>query len=372
MTGPEAPLTRVLNGPVRRIAVVRALHIGDLLLAVPGLRALRRAFPNAEITLVGLPWARVLVDRLPYLDRLAEFPGYPGMLEVDEDPARTAAFLREARAYGYDLAVQMHGNGRASNAFTLELGARATVGYYPPSEEDSRLTLGFPYPDHLPEPLRHVRLMQLLGLPVDDARLELPLLPEDAEEVRRVPGLEPFLARRPVVGLHVGARPPARRWPVERFAALGETLARRHDASLVLLGGPGEERLVRDVERRLRDRARVMALPGTLSLGGLAALIARLDLFVGNDSGPAHMAVALDTPSVTVFGPADRRRWAPLDRQRHRVAYREVACSPCPHWECPIDHRCLRWVTVEQVLQLVEDLLASPAASRPSPSQRGC
>ncbi|HVC33207.1 MAG TPA: glycosyltransferase family 9 protein [Chloroflexota bacterium] len=340
---------------VQRLAIVRALHVGDLLLAVPAFRAIRRGFPAAEITLIGLPWARDFVQRFrQYVDRLREFPGYPGLLEVDEDRERIRAFLDQERAYRYDVVVQMHGNGRASNPFALELGGRRTIGYYESRQPDG-LWLGATYPDDRHESERDLGLAGLLGLPADDLRLEFPLLPEDVRAGQSL--LSSALDQnRPVVGLHVGARPPARRWPAERFAIVGDALACERGAQVVITAGPGEEPLAQSVVDRM-DRP-PLNLAGRTSLGSLAAVIHRCDLFISNDTGPAHVAVALDTPSITIFGPADRRRWAPLDQRRHLIAFQPVACSPCPHWDCPIDHRCLRRVEPAQVLGLAYHLLA--------------
>lgn len=343
---------------VGRLAIVRALHLGDLLLSVPAFRSLRRGFPAAEITLIGLPWARGFVRRFHrYLDRWREFPGYPGLLEVDVDLDRTAAFLNEERAYKYDLVIQMHGDGRASNPFSLALGGRRTVGYFP-SERSDGLWLGAPYPDDQHEIERDLGLARLLGLPADDHRLEFPILPGDLVEAQMVlpASLDPH---RPIIGMHVGARPPARRWPTERFAIVGDALAREHNAQVVITAGPGEEEMARSVVERMRHPA--LNLAGKTTLGSLAVLIRRCSLFISNDTGPAHVAVAVDTPSVTIFGPADRRRWAPLDQRRHPIVFQTVDCYPCPHWECPIDHRCLRWIEPEQVIEVAKRLLSEEA-----------
>lgn len=353
------PLTEAERRSVRRLAIIRALHLGDLLLAVPALRAIRQGFPSAEITLIGLRWSQDFVHRFRhYLDRWREFPGYPGLLEVRGDPERTRAFVTAERAYGYDLVLQMHGNGRVSNAFALELGARRTVGFYPETPPPG-LAPAAPYPDAVHEIERHLILARLLGLAATDRQLEFPILPEDEAALREVVS-EDLGRGGPLVGIHPGARPPARRWPAEFFAAVADSLVRRHGACVVVTAGPGEESVAAEVVSRMKEAA--LNLAGRTSLGALAALIRRYDLMISNDTGPAHIAVALDRPSITIFGPADRRRWAPLDPRRHPIAFQSVGCSPCPHWECPIDHRCLRWVLPSHVLNLAERFLTqSPA-----------
>lgn len=350
-------------GAPRRIAIVRALQLGDLLLAVPGLRAIRRGFPAAEITLIGLPWAEEFVARFArYLDRFVEFPGWPGIAEAEYAPAAAARFLAEQRAYGYDLVAQMHGSGRTSNSFALALGASATVGCYDAAAPESRvgLTVGVQYPDDQPEVLRNVGVARLLGCDARDLTLEFPLFAVDRAEADTLLGTLDGRGH-PWIGLHAGARPPARRWPMEHFAALADELARRFDAHIVLTGGPGEEPTVRAVEQRMRTAA--LNVAGKTSLGGLAALIARLDLFISNDTGPAHLAEAVGTPSITLFGPADQRRWAPLNTALHPTIRVPVACSPCSFWECPIDHRCLRWITPEMALGVAERLIAEGAVA---------
>jgi ADP-heptose:LPS heptosyltransferase len=167
-------------------------------------------------------------------------------------------------------------------------------------------------------------------------------------------------ARRPLIGIHAGAHAPARRWPAERFAVVADHLAQRFGAQIVLTGGPGEEEIAQAVAAGTPLAGRVapaLNVAGQTSLGGLAALIDRLDLFIANDTGPAHLADALGTPSVTIFGPADHRRWAPLDHTRHPIVRRPVPCSPCRYTVCPIDHRCLHWVEPDAVIEAAERVL---------------
>jgi ADP-heptose:LPS heptosyltransferase len=339
---------------MKRIAIFRALQLGDLLLAVPALRAIRARFPQAEITLIGLSWATTFVRRYRhYIDRFVEFAGYPGIKEVPVDLERTRNFIGEQRRYGYDLVVQMHGSGQTSNPFAIALGGRITAGYYEEEPPDG-LTLGSPYPHDLHEVFRNLGLAALLGCPDLDPRLEFPLFPEDYAEAEMLLHLVPH-PELPLVGIHPGARPPARRWPVEYFAALANYVVHRFGAQIILTGRPEEETTIQQIKHYMTTHA--LNLTGKTSLGGLAALMSRLDLFVSNDTGPAHLAVAVDCPSITLFGPADYRRWAPLDQERHAVVRRPVACSPCPYWECPIDHRCLRWVRPETVSRVARRFL---------------
>lgn len=353
MTGGRAPTPS-------RIAVFRALYLGDLITAVPALRALRRCYPAAEITFIGLPWAASFAQRFHrYIDRFVEFPGYPGINEVAVDEARTSRFLAEERAHGYDLAIQMHGSGESSNPFVLALGAARTAGYYR-GEVPLDLTVAAPYPAGGSEVLRNLALVRLLGCDAADTHLEFPLFPADRAEASAL------LANLPhrhggLIGLHPGSKSPSRRWPAGYFAAAADDLARRFGARILLTGGPGEEDLVDDVAGRMAVPA--FLTTGKTSLGGLAALIASLDLFVSNDTGPSWIAQAVDTPSVVVMGPTEYDRWAPLDQRRHIPVRHPVACSPCMHWECPIDHRCLRRVTPARVVAAAAKLLTLGVAA---------
>jgi ADP-heptose:LPS heptosyltransferase len=339
----------------QKIAIFRALYLGDMLLCVPALRAIRQRFPRAEITLIGLPWSASFARRFScYIDRFVEFVGFPGIKEVPVKQEHLERFLCEQRAYGYDLVIQMHGSGQVSDHFVLALHGRKTVGYYEDTAPEG-LTCGLPYPEDQPEVLRNLGLARLLGCANLDPALEFPLLNEDRVEGARLLFNLPR-ATRPWIGIHTGSRSPARRWPVAYFAQLADTLARRFSAQIILTGSNDERSTVRDVVAHMQTQP--LDLAGQTSLGGLAALINELDLFISNDSGPAHVANAIGTPSVTIFGPVDPRRWASLDQTRHPIVRHPVACSPCSHWECPIDHRCLHRLRPETVLAVATQVLA--------------
>lgn len=344
----------------QRIAIFRALQLGDLMQAVPAFRAIRAGFPDAEITLIGLPWARSFVRRFHrYIDRFVAFVGFPGITEVAYNPACTAHFIREQQAFQYDLAIQMHGSGPASNRFTLALQSKVTAGYYV-GKRPRGLTINAPYPHDQHEIYRNLGLARLLGCPDCHPRLEFPLGNQDFAEAK---GLLRRLSRanRPWIGLHAGARSPARRWPAEYFALLANILTQNVKAQVILTGSSDDQPIVQAVIEHMETQP--LNLVGTTSLGGLAALISELDLFISNDTGPSHLATAVDTPSISIFGPADYRRWAPLDQTRHPIVRHAVECSPCGYWQCPIDHPCLRLISPAMVFQVAESLLSRGTVS---------
>lgn len=332
-----------------RIAMFRALNLGDMLLAVPAFRALRQRFPRAEITLIGLPWARSFATRFSsYIDRFLEFPGFPGISEVEFMPARAEEFIQEQRDYGYDLALQMHGSGLTSNAFIRRLGANQSAGFHPDGRQDLRLDVTATYPEEDPEVWRSLRLAGLVGCRDLDPRLEFPLQASDLAEADAV--LEPVSS--PIVVIHPGARGVDRRWPPIRYAQLADHLARGFQAAIVLTGTEEEVSITADVASLVHEP--VLDAAGRTSLGGLAGIISTANLFVGNDSGPAHLAEALATESIVLFGPEEPERWGPLDRARHRVIRRR---SESGRWRVDA-------ISLEDVVPVAEEMLAPQTSPR--------
>ena len=344
-----------LDPEPRRIAIFRALFVGDLLMTTPAFRALRRRFPEAEITLIGLPWARDFAPHISHcVDRFVEFPGYPGIPELEVDPERTERWLREQRAHGYDLALQMHGDGAVTNEVVVRLGARVTAGFSRPGDE--RLTYSLPVGDEGNEVLRWLTLTDYLGAPRQGTELDFRLFPEDEREARSLLSEAPG-GHGPLVGMHVGSKAANRRWPPEKFAALGDALAERHGARLVLTGKAGERNLTRRVAGAMSYP--VLDLSGRTGIGTFAAVIACLDLLVSNDTGASHMAAATRTPSVVVFGAELSERFGPLDGRLHRPIDARLLAGRAADPET-----ALRLLPVEPVLALCDAMLREIAAGR--------
>lgn len=351
-------MSRPLDDEPESIAIVRLrTGLGDLLCTVPALRALRARLPKAHVALITFAEMRDVVDRMrPWVDELMGFPGHPGIPERSVRRSEVAPFYATARARGFDLALQMYGANPAAGDVTERLGARQTGGFLLRRARASERRSYIAYPRHEHEVRRHLTLMRHLGAePPDDPRqaeaLAFPLRPSDRVAAARLAAAAGL--RAPYALVHPGATSPSRRWPPERFAAVADALQRR-GLRLGIVGTSVERPLARGLRQAMSAPA--VDLTGRTDLGALAALLADASVLVGNDSGPAHLAAAVGTPSVTIFLSGDPVRWA-YKSKRHRVARVQVECNPCAHLRCPIDHRCATRLQVANVLAEVDAVL---------------
>lgn len=342
------PAVKMLRVPPKSILVLRALQLGDMLCAVPALRALRRAAPRARIALVGLPWAAAFAARFDsYVDEFIEFPGYPGLPERAVDVRALPAFFESIQARRFELAVQLHGSGSHVNSVTALFGAERSAGFFMPGDPRPDPEGFVPYPRSGTEVERLLSLTEALGAPGDTA-LEFPLREDDQAQWRSLSARHDLVPGG-FVCVHPGARWPSRRWFPERFAAVADALASR-GLSIVLTGSEAERPLTAAVAAAMRRREAV-DLAGRTSLGGLAALLSHAKLLVCNDTGVSHVAAALGVRSVVVATGSDVARWSPQDGGRHKVISVHVDCRPCDYFECPIGHPCAADVTVERVAE---------------------
>lgn len=345
-------MTELIEGPPQRIAVFRALMLGDLLCAVPALRALRAGFPDAEITLIGLPWARTLAQRIPYVDDFIEFPGHPGMPEMACDVRDLPDFLAQVQARRFDLAIQLHGGSAIVNPLVGSFGARQIAGFYTPGSwvPDDDAALFRPWPERGHEIERLLALTDHIGLPRQGTQLEFPLDDADREALRAEwPGAQ----AQPYVCVHAGAPLPTRRWDPRRFAEVADAIAQR-GRTVVLTGSPLEAGLASDIAACMQHTP--VDLSGRTTLWTLGALIEGAESVVCNDTGVSHVAAALGRPSVVISCGSDPARWAPLDRTRHRVLAQPMPCRPCEHADCPTGHECARAIDAAQVLRFIPGL----------------
>jgi ADP-heptose:LPS heptosyltransferase len=292
-------------GAVNRVVVLRALGLGDLLTAVPVLRALRHAWPAATVT-VAAPGA------------LAPLVALTGCDLVDAAPLSPLP----AALHGADLLVNLHGRGPQSHRVALLAGPRRLIAF---AHADVPETAGMPaWSDDEHEVARWCRLAQQSGLAADPADLRL-----------RAPAPAAALsALRGATVVHPGAASPARRWPVERFAEVARAEAAT-GRQVVITGGPDERDLGHDVAARA-GLPETAVLAGRTDLHALAAVIGAAGRVVCGDTGVAHLATAFDVPSVLLFGPTSPDAWGPRrSGDRHRVLW--AGRTGDPHGQTPDD-----------------------------------
>ena len=353
---------------VERIAVLRANALGDFIFALPALDAIRACYPDAELVLLAAPWhAELLLDRPGPVDRVVVVPPAPGIRaagpgEPAGGDAALVEFLAAARGERFDLALQMHGGGANSNPLVAALGARVTAGLR--SDGAPPLDRWMRYVYYQPEIVRYLEVAGLVGAQPVRMVPRLAVTEADVAEAAAVLG-EP---RGPRIALHPGASDPRRRWPVDRFAEVAGRLAA--DGYDVVVTGTMAERELADRVVALA-RLPVRSLAGQLSLGGLAGLLAGCDLVVSNDTGPVHLAAAVDTPTVGIFWVGNLINCATPLRARHRpIASWTIHCPVCGvdcsrdiyparpgDGQCPHQDSFVTDVPVAEVLEAVADLI---------------
>ena len=341
----------------RRILLLRLERIGDLLMALPGISAVRHSAPDAEIDLVVGSWNAELARTIPGITRV--IPLDAAWLTRDGEGVALPALLRVAttwRARQYDLAINFEPDIR-SNLLLAVTGARWTAGYRS-GGGGALLDQALEYDQGAHTSDNAQRLVSAVfgsAARSGPARLELP------EEARRRARTLLENTRRPLVAMHVSGGRPVKQWDPARFAEVARRLVTSRDATILFSGAPADAQLIEPATRGLPAGSYVDAASNT-SLVTLAALLECADVIVTGDTGPMHIAAAVGTPIVAVFGPSDPRRYAP--RGPHDTVVRvDLPCAPCNRIRLPparctgVIPDCLALISADRVYEAVAGVL---------------
>lgn len=324
-----------------KILVLVPNWLGDVAMCTPALRTLHQTFPDAHITVVGRASACALLGGLPWIAHYETIPARPGLLRL----MRIAAKLRP---HARDLAVVLTHSFRGALLARLT-GARKRLGYarggrnfllterVEPNIENGKIA-----PTYMT--WEYLDLIHAIGCEYDGFGLEL------AASDRVIAGIkEHLVGPGPFVGIAPGAAfGPSKCWLPERYAAVADELRGRLGAQCVLLTGPGEED-TRDAVQAAAKQPLIVCDEGSPTVDTLKAAVSQLDLLICNDSGPRHVAVAFNVPTVCIMGPT-----APVysegPYEKGSVLRVDVDCGPCQKPVCATDHRCMTRIDVEEVV----------------------
>lgn len=341
-----------LDFPLRKIAVLRANALGDFIFALPALKALRETYPDAEIVLLGKQWHQQWLTHRPGpIDRVIVVPtGMLGAAEEQPDAIAVQHFFQQMQQEKFDLAIQIHGGGRNSNPFVLQLGAKMTVGLRTPDAPP--LDCWIPYIYYQSEVLRYLEVVSLVNAKTANLEPEISVTAADLAASRQIVAD----LHRPLVVLHPGASDPRRRWSYEKFAAVGDALA-EVGAFVVVTGTAAERNLVRAVVDRMHYPSQDLA--ARLSLNGLTGLLARAAVIVSNDTGPLHLARAVGTATVGIYWCGNLITAGPMVRTRHRplISWR-LLCPVCGV-DCTSQNRCDHSVSFVADVEVDEAIAAA-------------
>jgi ADP-heptose:LPS heptosyltransferase len=308
---------------IHKIAVFRVLQLGDMLCVIPAIRSLRHAYPNAEITLLGLPWAESFVSRFEmYFDKFIHFPGCEGLPEQPYDPDQLETFISNMKAEKFDLVLQMQGNGTIVNPLMFLFDPKNVAGYY---NEESYVAsdLFIEYPNYGSEILRHLQLMNHLSIQLQGSYLEFPISKKDENDFEEL--YVPLFTKK-YVCVHPGSRGSWRQWPPQYFGALADFCIEQ-GFTVVVTGTIEEQNITRELIKCIHHP--VIDLTGKTSLGAIAVLIKKAFMLIANCTGVSHIASALKTPSVIISMDGEPERWAPLDTALHRT----MDCKEHPYFD---------------------------------------
>jgi heptosyltransferase-2 len=341
---------------MRTIALFLPNWIGDVVMATPAIREVRNHFPDARLLAVCRSYVADTIDGAPWFDDVIRFD------KKGSKENREVGVIRRLRRERVDAAILFPNSFRSAAVAALGR-CRKRIGF-------DRYGRGLLLTEQL-QPVRDAhgrripsptiddynRLVTPLGVPDPGHRMELATSPADEAAADRV-WSELQLGRHPeMVGLNSsGAFGAAKLWPTEYFAALARELVDRRGGAVLVVCGPNERVTAREIVR-MANRPQAMSLADQpVSIGLTKACIRRLDAFVTTDSGPRHFAAAFDVPVVSLFGPTFIE-WTETYYAKGINLQKNVPCGPCQLRVCPLDHRCMRELSVTEVLAATEDLL---------------
>ena len=348
--------SKVKSQNYKKILIVRTDKIGDLVLSTPVIKAVRDAYPDSHIAAIVRPYAHEIIKDNPYLDEVITYDKAKKGIGILND----LKFILNLRKKKFDLAIILHPKNR-THIITFLSGIPQRIGY--DKKLGALLTKKIP---HLKEyGLKHeidytLDIVRYLG--IEPKEKKLCIVPDKSAEKK----IDDIFAKNgiskddTVVTIHPGSSCRSKRWSVERFAKVADLLVERYSAKIVIIAGPHDKTFGDRMAELMK--ARNVNLSGNTTVTQIVSILKRSKLFISNDSGPVHIACAVETPVVAIFGRNDRglspERWGPIGK-RDIMLHKDVGCEICLAHNCKRGFACLDAISVDDVLAAAEKILGS-------------
>lgn len=339
----------------RRVLVIALNRIGDAVVSIPTFRAIKESIPHSQLTVFVASYVKEILERIPDIDSIITHDKGLSFL-------KKVKMMRELSGQRFDLAVDLTCDYTLASAFlTCLSGAKYKVGY---NIHRRAFLLNKPVkyerkPVHVIDEI--LNIVRSLGVGTQDKSLRISASPESIQTIWSFLLKANVREKDLLIGIHPGGYYPTQLWPEERFAAVADEVMDKYGAKVVLIGGSKEEAVLQRIKNIMRNKPLIFLNP---PLRDLLALIQSCHLLVCNNSGPLHMAVALDTPTVSTMGPTIPERWRPHG-QGHIVIRKDLPCSPCDDGSCRVKtHECMMLITVDDVFEAVERQLSKITRNR--------
>jgi lipopolysaccharide heptosyltransferase II len=332
------------SAQIRRILVIKLRAIGDVVLSTIVLKNVRSAFPESRIVFLTEPASA---------DVLRGNPSVNETLIYDRSTMSGWRLIRAVRKEAFDLVIDLFGNPRTALVTRLS-GARHRVGFRFRGRKYAYNIVVEPRGAQVHNTQFNLDALAAIGVPIVDRTITFAVDPDDEQYVDAFLG-RTFAEGTLLAGINAGGGWYTKRWELEKYAALADALMDRYGLRPVLLWGPGQ---LADVERMRAMMKSEAFVPPATTLKQLGALLRRCAIIVTNDSGPLHIAAAVGTPVVGIYGPTNPVLQGPYGNQYTIVRNESLDCLGCNYTSCPIEHQCMRDLTVAQVLAAVDSLLS--------------
>jgi len=336
---------------IQKLLVIKLDHIGDILLATPVFRNLHENYPEAEIDILVGSWSRPIVENIPYINQIWVYDSRFFCRSSNKTSfSEWFKLAKEMRGRKYELIVELRGvlpTAIASFGFSKYRINRATLQF----KKKIGKILGSDSSKFEHEVERNLHLLEYHGIHVNSRKTFFDI----AEE--KISWAKSFLEReignfKIIAAIHPGSPVPLKHWSYSKYSELADILIEGRNFQVIFLGTEDEKAIIEEIQSKMRHDS--LSLAGKTDLQELGAILQNCVLFIGNDSGPMHIASAVGTKTIGLFGPGNPKRFGPYGE--HCYTIRKTKCPPCLAEKCKLGIKCIDEITVSDVLELIDSL----------------